>query len=421
MADYKIISPKRAVGAISLPASKSISNRALILNALCGGKSQLRNVAHCDDTDAMERALAQLRRARGGERIEVNIGAAGTAMRFLTAYIASCEGLTVLLDGSERMRQRPISVLVDALRSCGAQIDYAQSEGFPPLLIRGQKLKAAEVEISGEVSSQYISAILMISPRIEGCKAIRLSGQVISLPYIEMTLGLMREFGVEAAMRDAEIVLAPNAAYSRSCDYEVESDWSAASYWFEIASLLPESEILLKGLHEQSLQGDQSVCCYFEPLGVKTEYTADGVVLRGGEPVSDHIEMDLSGNPDLAQTIVVTACVKGVPFVISGLQTLKIKETDRIAALQSQLRKLGYVIEEIEGNSLCWDGTMCPAEQSPEIATFEDHRMAMAFAPAAVKFEGLKILSAGVVSKSYPDYWQHLQSVGFEVKGGEQI
>ena len=379
------------------------------------------NVAKCDDTDAMERALAQLRQARGGEQIEVNIGAAGTAMRFLTAYIASCEGLTVLLDGSERMRQRPLSVLVEALRSCGAQIDYTQSEGFPPLLIRGQKLKATEVEISGEVSSQYISAILMISPRIEGCKAIRLSGRVISLPYIEMTLGLMREFGVEAAMRNAEIVFAPNATYSRSCDYEVESDWSAASYGFEIAALLPESDILLKGLREQSLQGDQSVCRYFEPLGVKTEYTADGVVLRGGEPVSGRIEMDLSGNPDLAQTIVVAACVKGVPFVISGLQTLKIKETDRIAALQSQLRKLGYVIEEIEGNSLCWDGTMCLAEQLPEIATFEDHRMAMAFAPAAVKFEGLKILNAGVVSKSYPDYWQHLQSVGFEVKGGEQI
>ena len=405
--DYKIFAPQRAIGEIDLPASKSISNRALILNALCSSPAPLHNVAHCDDTDAMVAALSS-------HDDVVNIGAAGTAMRFLTAYFATRTGRTVVLDGSERMRQRPIGILVDALRSCGANIEYTLNEGFPPLRITGAQLKVQSITMAGNVSSQYISAMLMIAPLIEGCRSLRLTGDVISLPYINMTLQLMSRFGVDASFDGRAISFAEGSNYSAQ-QFTIENDWSAASYWFQIQALMPQSRISLKGLFPVSTQGDSATARLFEPMGVACNWCGSYLDLRHGAAPNDVLEMNLIENPDLAQTVVVTACLLGAKFHISGLQTLKIKETDRIEALRSHLLKLGYVIEVEPDYSLRWDGTRVEPQETPSIATFKDHRMAMAFAPAASLFPGLVIEDAGVVSKSYPQYWQHLQQVGYKI------
>ena len=406
--NYKITAPARAIAEVALPASKSISNRALILNALCAQKAQISNIAKCDDTDAMVAALQSADNT-------INIGAAGTAMRFLTAYFATRQGRTITLDGSERMRQRPIGVLVDALRSCGAMIEYAGNEGFPPLRITGTRLSAQAIEIPGNVSSQYISALLMISPLIEGCTTMRLSGNIISRPYIDMTLALMDQFGVKATINGNEISLPQNAAYTAR-NFVVENDWSAASYWFQMQALMPQSRISLKGLFADSMQGDSAVERQFAPFGVVANRCGAYLDLRTMPVAPDFIEMNLLGNPDLAQTIVVTACLLNRPFHITGLQTLKIKETDRIEALRTQLLKLGYVIDVEPDYSLRWHGTMQAPQQCPSIATFKDHRMAMAFAPAAVRYPGIVIEDAAVVSKSYPEYWQHLAQAGFIIE-----
>ena len=389
--DYRIFAPDKIVMEVELPASKSISNRMLILNALCGG--ELHNVARCDDTDAMRRALATDTTASGAVAT-VNIGAAGTAMRFLTAYYATLEGSTVILDGTERMRHRPIALLVDALRRCGADIEYAGEEGFPPLRITGRKLSASHIEIAGNVSSQYISALLMVAP-LMGCRTVTLTGEIISLPYITMTLTLMRLMGVDCVMNGNNISIPADAHYV-PCDFTVENDWSAASYWLEMQSLLPESRITLKGLHSESAQGDSAVAGIFSRMG-------------GTAPII----LDLKETPDLAQTIVVTACLLGRHFHSTGLRTLRIKETDRIDALCTQLRRLGYIITAGDDFSLSWNGERCAPEPEPHISTFDDHRMAMAFAPAAVLFPGIVIDDVEVVSKSYPDFWRHLEAAGF--------
>ena len=389
--DYRIFAPDKIVMEVELPASKSISNRMLILNALCGG--ELHNVARCDDTDAMRRALATDTTASGAVAT-VNIGAAGTAMRFLTAYYATLEGSTVILDGTERMRHRPIALLVDALRRCGADIEYAGEEGFPPLRITGRKLSASHIEIAGNVSSQYISALLMVAP-LMGCRTVTLTGEIISLPYITMTLTLMRLMGVDCTMSGATISIPADAHYV-PCNFTVGNDWSAASYWLELQSLLPQSRITLKGLHAESAQGDSAVAGIFSRMG-------------GTAPII----LDLKETPDLAQTIVVTACLLGCHFHITGLRTLRIKETDRIDALCTQLRRLGYVITAGDDFSLSWNGERCAPEPEPHISTFDDHRMAMAFAPAAVLFPGIVIDDVEVVSKSYPDFWRHLEAAGF--------
>ena len=389
--DYRIFAPDKIVMEVELPASKSISNRMLILNALCGG--ELHNVARCDDTDAMRRALATDTTASGAVAT-VNIGAAGTAMRFLTAYYATLEGSTVILDGTERMRHRPIALLVDALRRCGADIEYAGEEGFPPLRITGRKLSASHIEIAGNVSSQYISALLMVAP-LMGCRTVTLTGEIISLPYITMTLTLMRLMGVDCVMNGNNISIPADAHYV-PCDFTVENDWSAASYWLEMQSLLPESRITLKGLHSESAQGDSAVAGIFSQMG-------------GTAPII----LDLKETPDLAQTIVVTACLLGRHFHITGLRTRRIKETDRIDALCTQLRRLGYIITAGDDFSLSWNGERCAPEPEPHISTFDDHRMAMSFAPAAVLFPGIVIDDVEVVSKSYPDFWRHLEAAGF--------
>lgn len=395
---------------VDLPASKSISNRALTIAAMADGCS-IGNIADCDDTNAMRRALLTQ-----SAQANVNIGAAGTAMRFLTAYFASQPWRSVLLDGTPRMRKRPIGELVEALRLCGADIDYYASEGYPPLWIEGRHLKAdAPLRMRGNVSSQYVSAMMMVAPMMKGGLTIEIEDGLTSRPYVEMTAALMRHFGAEVTVGESTIVI-EGKPYSPS-SLTVESDWSAASYWYEIKALCPDLDIRLNGLQSDSLQGDSRVAEYFKLFGVTTEYTDNGVALGFCDADRDAaLNIDLSSQPDITQTIVVTACLTGRPFRISGLHTLRIKETDRLEALRAQLAQLGFNIEIADDSILSWDGTAGEAADEPRILTYDDHRMAMAFAPAAIRFPSLTVLDAGVVSKSYPDYWRHLALAGFKME-----
>lgn len=407
--NYRIIAPRRIEGEIDLPASKSISNRVLLLNAFCATPGRLSNLAQCDDTDAVLLALAQ------PDASEVNIGAAGTAMRFLTAYFATREGREVVIDGTERMRQRPIRVLVDALRQLGADIQYVEAEGYPPLKITGTRLHGGALTVSGSVSSQYITAILLIAPVIGGI-ALTIEGEVMSRPYIDMTLALMARYGVKAEWRE-NVIHVPAGEYT-ALDFTVEADWSAASYWWAMQAIVPQSRITLKGLEPQSLQGDSRIAELMSQMGVTGNWCGRYLDLRsnGGVGCCCSTFADLSGTPDIAQTLVVMLCLMGRPFRITGLRTLRIKETDRLEALRIELRKLGYVVKVEGDDAISWHFETTAAEASPHICTYHDHRMAMAFAPAAIRFPGLIINDAQVVSKSYPLFWEHLRQAGFKIE-----
>lgn len=407
--NYRIIAPRRIEGEIDLPASKSISNRVLLLNALCATPGRLSNLAQCDDTDAVLSALAQ------PDASEVNIGAAGTAMRFLTAYFATREGREVVIDGTERMRQRPIGVLVDALRQLGADIEYVEAEGYPPLKITGTRLHGGALTVSGSVSSQYITAILLIAPVIGGI-TLTIEGEIMSRPYIDMTLALMARYGVKAEWRE-NVIHVPAGEYT-ALDFTVEADWSAASYWWAMQAIVPQSRISLKGLEPQSLQGDSRIAELMSQMGVTGNWCGRYLDLRsnGGVGCCCSTFADLSGTPDIAQTLVVMLCLMGRPFRITGLRTLRIKETDRLEALRTELRKLGYVVKVEGDDAISWHFETTVAEASPHICTYHDHRMAMAFAPAAIRFPGLIIDDAQVVSKSYPLFWEHLRQAGFKIE-----
>ena len=319
--DYRIFPPEEMIDAtITLPLSKSISNRALIINALTPNAIPLQRVANCDDTNAMLCAL-------NSSEENINIGAAGTAMRFLTAYFASTPGHKVVLDGSERMRQRPIKALVDALRNCGAKIEYTQNEGFPPLAIYGNNLEGGEVALPASISSQYISALLMVAPLMQNGLTITLEGEITSRPYILMTLSMMSRWGVECTF-EGNIIRVPHCQYS-PIEFDIEGDWSAASYWYEI-SALSAGCIALKGLDEKSLQGDSCLMKYFEKLGVDSQFEDEELTLIPSPEQLSHIELDLSEQPDIAQTIAMTCCMLRIPFRLTGLATLKIKEIKQI-------------------------------------------------------------------------------------------
>ena len=404
---YLISAPAALRTTITLPASKSISNRALILHALSAGKILPANLRDCDDTFVTKRAL------EGGAQEVIDIMAAGTAMRFLTAYLSVTPGCRILT-GTARMQQRPIRILVDALRSLGAQIEYVGQEGYPPLRITGDKLNGSEVTISGGVSSQYISALLMIGAVLPAGLTLHLTGDLISRPYIQLTLQLMQEFGAQAEWVDTQTIRVLPGGY-RDIPFLVESDWSAASYWYEMLALKGGGEIILPGLFEHSYQGDGRGAELFKRLGVETTFASDGVHLTsGGQPVSRSEEL-LVAVADLDQTFVVTCCLMGIPFRFSGLQSLRIKETDRMAALVCELRKLGYVLKAEQNSILSWEGERCEAERRPVIATYEDHRMAMAFAPASLVRGEIRVAHPEVVSKSYPRYWEDLRQAGFSV------
>lgn len=403
---YQITAPgEPIVTRLRLPSSKSISNRALILNALSNSPYPVENLSNCDDTQVTIAAFRP-------ETHLIDIHAAGTAMRFLTAYFSGKTGEWTLT-GTARMRQRPIRLLVEALRSLGAKIEYLGEEGFPPLKISGRKLTGGALTLAGNVSSQYISALLMVAPYMEQGLTLTLSGEVISRPYIEMTIQLMRQYGVSVCWEGEVIRIAPQT-YTPTA-FQVEADWSAASYWYEIVSLIPGSSIELSGLQHPSTQGDARIADFFKPLGVETQYLDTGARLVHTGNRRQRIELDLSDQPDLAQTLVVTCSLLDIPFCFTGLQSLKIKETDRIAALKNELVKLGYPIADRNDSVLEWDGCHTAPQSTPAIDTYDDHRMALAFAPAAVRFPGLVVNHPEVVSKSYPDFWDDLKQNGFTV------
>lgn len=403
----KIIPPERISATIQLPSSKSISNRVLIIHALGNGDHPIENLSDCDDTQVMIRAL----QAQPNETIDIM--AAGTAMRFLTAYLSVTPG-NHIITGTQRMQQRPIQVLVNALRELGAHIDYVTNDGYPPLRIQGTSLTESHITLPGNISSQYISALLMIAPSLPDGLKITLTGNIISRPYINLTLQLMKDFGAKASWANNHELIVDPHPYS-TIPYYIESDWSAASYWYQITALSKDSQITLPGLFKDSYQGDSQVADIFRLLGVETIYTDKTVTLhKSGQPV-ERLDYDFINQPDLAQTFVVTCALLDIPFRFNGLQSLKIKETDRIAALICEMKKLGYVLQESEGSILSWEGERC--ERIPRaIDTYEDHRMAMAFAPACLVLPDICINNPQVVTKSYPHYWNDLQAAGFIIK-----
>ncbi len=381
------------------------------MNALAGGKGSLQHISDCDDTKVMlaafDKDADKYVFATDGARI-VDIGAAGTSMRFLTAYFATRPGAEVVMTGSERMKKRPIALLVEALRNLGAEIEYLETEGCPPLRIHGKQLEGGALSIDGSVSSQYISALLMIAPTLSQGLQLSLTGQVTSVPYIQMTLSMMQEYGIVTAWdKEKQLIsVAPQQYAAR--EYFIESDWSASSYWYEIMALANDVAIQLEGLFAESLQGDAAIASFFAQIKAKPEV----------------LKLDMTSQPDLAQTVIVACCALSQPFSITGLHTLRIKETDRVAALEVELKKLGYVVKDETvtlGNGastivMSWDGERCEEAPSPVIATYKDHRMAMAFAPLALKRESIDIDDPAVVSKSYPTYWDDLKKAGFEIK-----
>jgi 3-phosphoshikimate 1-carboxyvinyltransferase len=417
-----IKSPNELKTTILLPASKSVSNRVLLLNALSAQPGILHNIALCDDTEVVIKAISNANHT-------IDIGAAGTAMRFLTAYFAGQNG-SYTITGSDRMKNRPIKQLVDALHAAGAQIDYAEKEGYPPLHIKGGTLTGGEIQLDGGVSSQYISALLMIAPTMTNGLRLHLTGSLISQPYVRLTIELMRRFGV-VVFEEGQTYTIPPQPYRPIDDFTVESDWSAASYWYEMVALSSDRDavVSLSGLKADSLQGDASIVKLFDSLGVKTTFTPDGATLTkkvrslrppnadrsdAADRSASTFTFDFVSMPDMAQTVAVTCAMLDIPFRFTGLQSLKIKETDRLHALRTELCKLGYTLYITDGNTLEWKGERDKSERDPVIATYEDHRMAMAFAPVALcRKDGIRIAHPEVVSKSYPSYWDDLQKAGF--------
>jgi 3-phosphoshikimate 1-carboxyvinyltransferase len=415
-------------GTVQLPASKSESNRALLIQALCSDKITLHNLSEANDTILLQRLLQTPGK-------EINAEDAGTVMRFLTAYF-SLTNQSRILTGTERMCQRPIGILVEALCELGAEISYPEKEGFPPLEIRGFTPKftgKAKVTLRGDVSSQFISALLLCAPVLPGGLDLELIGRIASRPYIEMTLALMQQFGVSSTFSGNRIGIASESYQGGS--FSVESDWSAASYWYSMVALAKEAEILLAGLKENSLQGDSRVAELMELFGVKTTFLPEGILLSKTAEIVQNAAINFADIPDLAQTFAVLAAAKNIELEMTGLESLRIKETDRIAALQTELAKFGASLTEIKPGTFLVKNDSVSGTKSkfgfesrplsnsengidpgrkPNIETFHDHRMAMAFAPLALVQE-IAIESPEVVRKSYPTFWEALRQVGFEI------
>lgn len=399
---------KKIQGEITLPTSKSISNRVLIINALAYSPFPIGNLSDSDDTKVMEQVL-------NSNTNKFDIGHAGTAMRFLTAFLSKIVGEWEIT-GSERMQQRPIKILVDALNSIGARISYLKNEGYPPLKIVGSNLQGGALELDGSISSQYISALLMIAPTIQEGLTLILKNKITSASYIDLTLKLMAKFGIKYKWEGNTINIAQQAY--QPIPFTVEADWSGASYWYQLAVLANEANIVLKGLQLDSLQGDCAQAKWFDDFGIASKQEGDGVRLTKKDfqfpkkYVKNFVE-----NPDIAQTFAVMCVCKRIPFHFSGLETLKIKETDRIRALMVELEKLGANLYEPKHGELAWDGELDETKfnSTVTIDTYHDHRMALAFAPVALSNGNIQINDPMVVTKSYPGYWDDLKAVGFQI------
>ena len=391
-------------GEIVLTASKSESNRVLLIRALCDTSFTIHNLAAAKDTQTMIQLLNEK-----GETWDV--GPAGTTMRFLTAYAALIPG-TLILTGSERMKNRPIKILVDALTELGAEIEYTGKQDCPPLKINGGKLKGGKISIDGSVSSQYLSALLMIAPKLKGGLEMHLTGKVASVPYLNMTLRLMEYFGAKTSWKE-NIITVEEGSYTAK-EFTVEADWSGASYWFEMAAFAEELDLTIKGLKKVSTQGDSAIVAMYEQLGVQTDFFEGGLRLtKNGKQLVSHFEEDFTDCPDVAQTLAVTLAGLNIPGRLTGLESLRIKETDRIAAVQNELKKFGIKVDA-EGDFAMTVHKGELTKSSAPVHTYEDHRMAMAFAPLSMLVEGVQFVEPEVVEKSYPDYWRDLKKVGLE-------
>lgn len=413
--NYKIFPPDGILEAeIVMPLSKSICNRSLIINALTDSPASIDKLAKCTDTDILLKALTDT------SATEINVNDAGTAMRFLTAYFASRPGRQVTLDGNDRMRQRPIGPLVDALRACGAEIHYSGVDGYPPLKINGRRLVGGNIEIGASVSSQFISAILMIAPTMLRGISLTMTGDAVSLPYIDLTLDLMQRSGIKCE-RSGSTITVPPGEY-RPTALPAEGDWSAAAFWYEIEALTG-GFLTLSNLNTESKQPDRRAMDLFGQLGAVTEqsYSTDCIELVGSPDVSPRLTVDLSPTPDLAPAVAVTCSMIGVPFRITGLETLKIKETDRLEAIAAELRKIGVMTEISGGNAIEWDGKRLPVMEIPVFETYGDHRMAMALAPVATYIPGIIVRDIEVTAKSYPEFWNDMQKAGFELADADSI
>ncbi len=392
---------------LTISGSKSESNRLLLMQALYPGLS-IKNLSDADDAKAMTKALSSL-------SATIDVHHAGTAMRFLTAYFATQTGKKTTLTGSDRMKERPIAVLVDALQQLGADIVYQEKNGYPPIQICGKKLVKNEVSIAANVSSQYISALMMIASTLPHGLQIKLKGEITSMPYILMTLHILKQLGIQAGIDGQTISIAPTKQLT-SRNFMVESDWSSASYYYSIVALSPiGTKITLSFFKKDSLQGDAALSKIYTELGVVTRFEQNRIVLeKTNNPQTKSIQLSLNHTPDIAQTLIVSCLGLGLTCTLTGLHTLKIKETDRLLALQNELRKFGATVD-------CTDDTIALtnainfSENIISINTYQDHRMAMAFAPLAIK-QNLCIKNADVVSKSYPRFWDDLQRIGFTVK-----
>lgn len=431
MTDDKITistSPAQIACQIGLTGSKSESNRALIIQALSNGKVEIRNLSSADDTviltdglriagELLSEATDRIDQERGGSQAgqnsrTIDIGPAGTAMRFLAAYCA-VKGCPVIITGTERMRQRPIGLLTDALRTLGASVNYVEKEGFPPLRIGPHFRQTSDnIRIQGNISSQYISALLLVAPSLPQGLHLTIEGELTSRPYVEMTLSLLNEAGVSYTWNENTVVISHQ--HFAPSTITIEPDWSAASYWYSIAALSQTARISLPNLKRNSLQGDSSIKRIMEGFGVKTDFTTEGALLRKEKNVRGHtpLSFDLQDCPDLAQTLIVCCAALKREANFTGLETLKIKETDRIAALQKELYKIGALLKET-GEVYHLDCSMVAFPQKVCFDTYEDHRMAMALSPLALKIPEVEIRDPGVVRKSYPSFWDDLKKTGF--------
>jgi 3-phosphoshikimate 1-carboxyvinyltransferase len=400
----KISAPQQPIrGTINLPASKSLSNRALIIRALSGKEFEIENLSAAEDTKILLNALSSKEKT-------IDVGAAGTAMRFLTAYFAVSEGEKILT-GTNRMKQRPIASLVDALKSLGADIEYRENTGFPPISIKGKRLRKNEVEVDGSMSSQFLSALLMVAPVLENGLKINIKGNLVSKPYAEMTIGIMKHFGVSVSWKKNTIEIQHQKYIPQP--YKVEPDWSAAAFWYSAIALSKNAEIILTGLQKNSLQGDSVLPELMKQFGVKTEFSSQGIVLKRITPLHyahGDIKIDFTSFPDLAQSLTVVAAALDLQIQFSGIENLKIKETDRITALQNELKKFRKEFVK-EGNYYTLKGQFKKSEQT--IETYDDHRMVMAFAPLALVCGNINIQNPETVKKSYPDFWNDLANCYF--------
>jgi 3-phosphoshikimate 1-carboxyvinyltransferase len=397
--------PKDLSSEIEITGSKSESNRLLILKALFP-QLKIENCSVSDDSNVMQEALQQ------GTGV-IDIHHAGTAMRFLTAFFATKEGSDVTLTGSERMQQRPIGILVDALRKLGASINYVKNEGFPPLQIRGKHITTSEVKIDGNVSSQYISALLLVAPSLENGLTVHIKGMTTSIPYIQMTVDLLSQIGVKAQFESAKISVLP-AEKVKAKTITVESDWSSASYFYSAIALSKKMSVTLKSYKAESLQGDSELVGIYKKLGVITVFnpSENAITLsKVTDTVEESILLDLKKTPDIAQTIAVTCFGLGISCKLTGLHTLKIKETDRLNALQTELRKIGASVSVTEDSLQLEASETTKSFQNKAIDTYNDHRMAMAFAPLAF-LDDLTINDPEVVSKSFPSFWESMAQIG---------